>query len=321
MTQNTPEPTKTASPDWFVRGALTRIGDTFDRFLGRKWVPSSSLATSEIIERIKKLVDSEAKEVPGKGLVVPHDIKLKVQWNKFATDSEATVEKLTNELLVATADHINDSLYYTYAPLAISVEADYFIEGVKIAASFSEFAAGSASAEMNVTMAGVDIPKELAAADTSRESSGPFRVRAVYEIAGTAKQKELMLTPGRGVSIGRVTSNELVLDDKSVSKIHASLSVDRSGKLHIADTGSTNGTFINGERIAYGKAIGLEGDAKVTFGSVDVTFEPVAAPVGPVHEEDIGQATTIEIEGFQFTTRQADDSVETKADEEKEAEQ
>src|SRR5690349_2653561 len=58
------------SADWFMRGALTRIGDAFDRITGRKWTPSSSIATSELIERLKKLLDSEKKEVQGKGFVV-----------------------------------------------------------------------------------------------------------------------------------------------------------------------------------------------------------------------------------------------------------
>ena len=49
------------SPDWFVRGVLTKLGETFDQFTGRNWKPSSSLATSELTERLKILLDAEAK--------------------------------------------------------------------------------------------------------------------------------------------------------------------------------------------------------------------------------------------------------------------
>jgi len=66
MTEEAKPSNKKFSPDWFMRGALTRIGDSFDRLTGRKWVPSSSLAASALIERIKKLLDSEAIEVEGR---------------------------------------------------------------------------------------------------------------------------------------------------------------------------------------------------------------------------------------------------------------
>src|SRR5437879_4046409 len=112
MVDKTPVSKKGFSADWLMRGALTKIGDTVDRLTGRRWIPSSSLATSELIERMKKLLDAEAKDVPGKGTVVPHNIKLKMQWDKFSTDADDALAKLEYELLIAAADHINDSLYY-----------------------------------------------------------------------------------------------------------------------------------------------------------------------------------------------------------------
>src|SRR5436189_4999584 len=117
MAEKTTASKKGFSADWLIRGVLTKIGDSFDKLTGRKWTPSSSLAASELIERIKKLLDAEAKEVPGKGTVVPHNIKLKMQWNKFSEDAEDALHTLEVELLTAAVDHINDSLYYTYAPV------------------------------------------------------------------------------------------------------------------------------------------------------------------------------------------------------------
>ena len=52
----------------------------------------------------------------------------------------------------------------------------------------------------------------------------------------------------REVRIGRVSSNEIVLPKSNISKRHALLS-HSSGGLAITDTKSTNGTFVNGERI------------------------------------------------------------------------
>ena len=96
-----------------------------------------------------------------------------------------------------------------------------------------------------------------------------------FKLKGAAREKRLEFQPKGRLSVGRTGSNDLILDDVSVSKIHASLVVGEDGNLSVADTGSTNGTFINDERIAYGKAVKLvEGD-RVKFGSVEVVFESV----------------------------------------------
>jgi pSer/pThr/pTyr-binding forkhead associated (FHA) protein len=45
------------------------------------------------------------------------------------------------------------------------------------------------------------------------------------------------------------------------------------GTLLVADTGSTNGTYINGRRIAYGEARQIEAGDVVGFGDVEVRFK------------------------------------------------
>ena len=276
MTDNKPVEKKGFSADWFMRGALTRIGDTIDRLTGRKWTPSSSLATSELVERLKKLLDSEVKEVPGKGLVVPHNIKLKMQWDKFSTDADDALSRLETELLTAAADHINDKLYYTAQPLTVKVTPDYFIEGVKLNAGFDD--TDETEAELNVTMPLINM-KGVIEAEQPKENTS-LGLRARFKIKGVEKQKTVNFPPGGRVSIGRTGGSDLIIDDISVSKIHASIAADSDGRLVVADTGSTNGTFINGERISYGKALPISEGDKVRFGEVEVEFEHMTSPAG-----------------------------------------
>ncbi len=308
MTEKPPVPKKRFSADWLLRGSLTKIGDTFDRFTGRRWVPSSSLATSELIERIKKLLDAEARDIPGKGMVVPHNIKLKIQWDKFSTDAEESIKKLEHELLAATADHINDSLYYTYAPISLEVKPDYFIEGVKLMVSFDRFTDEDRDVEMNLTITGIkaaDVIPETA----SKPAAAGQKYIARFRINGVDKEKTLEFPPTSRLSVGRTGSSGLVIDDTSVSKIHAALSVGEDGVLSVADTGSTNGTFINDERISYGKATRLVADDRMKFGTVDVTFEHILPTVvetvnveaSPPEEE------VVEIDGFEFKRRSSED--------------
>lgn len=257
-----------------MRGALTRIGDAVDRLMGRKWIPSSSLATSGLIERLKLLMDAEARVVPGKGTVVPHNIKLKMQWDKFSTDSEDAMSKLENELLAAAADHINDSLYYTYAPLTIEVKHDYFTEGVKLLVGFDTFADEKEEAQLNVTVAGskISVPESEAASEPENIAAGAAYL-ARFKVNGSDLEKTLAVTRGGRITVGRSGTNGLVLADDSVSKMHASLALNADGLLCVADTGSTNGTFINDQRIPYGKTMVLADGDQLKFGLVEVSFE------------------------------------------------
>ena len=200
--KNLNKPKKNYSADWLVGGLLTKIGETFDRLTGRNWKPSSSLSTSELIDRLKKLLDTEVKDLGAKGRVVPHNIKLKMQWNKFSTDSEDGLRKLEYEMLTAAIDHINDNRYHTYKPLKIEIKPDYFTEGIKFLASFGEFADEEKDIEVNITvpqMRKEDLMPEISAVE-------PESQNYIAEFTTGEKQKtiELKFTPGKRVGeIGR----------------------------------------------------------------------------------------------------------------------
>lgn len=51
-------------------------------------------------------------------------------------------------------------------------------------------------------------------------------------------------------SIGRDASNPIILNDNFVSRRHAELIISDNGQVMIKDLGSSNGTFVNGNRIS-----------------------------------------------------------------------
>jgi pSer/pThr/pTyr-binding forkhead associated (FHA) protein len=89
---------------------------------------------------------------------------------------------------------------------------------------------------------------------------------------GTSETPLTFKPGGRRLNVGRGADNDLSLNDTSVSKIHATLLLNSEGTLMVADTGSTNGTFINGRRISYGEARQIEDGDVVGFGDVEVRF-------------------------------------------------
>jgi pSer/pThr/pTyr-binding forkhead associated (FHA) protein len=51
------------------------------------------------------------------------------------------------------------------------------------------------------------------------------------------------------IKIGRSSDNDIVINDQSVSREHALLFIDESGKVRIKDLSSSNGTFVNDAKI------------------------------------------------------------------------
>ena len=71
---------------------------------------------------------------------------------------------------------------------------------------------------------------------------------ALRFISGKYQGGELPLHPGREIIIGRSSDLDMVLVEDMVSRKHAKITTSAE-QIHIQDLGSTNGTFVNGEKI------------------------------------------------------------------------
>ena len=54
------------------------------------------------------------------------------------------------------------------------------------------------------------------------------------------------LDAGASMTVGRGNKADVIVDDPSLSRLHARLSVDQDGQVSVDDLGSTNGVFVNG---------------------------------------------------------------------------
>ena len=68
------------------------------------------------------------------------------------------------------------------------------------------------------------------------------------EVLLRGKSIQRIAVSSQGLSVGRATSNDLVLSDRTVSKIHARLSVQNE-RLMLHDLNSTEGTYLRGAKI------------------------------------------------------------------------
>ena len=83
---------------------------------------------------------------------------------------------------------------------------------------------------------------------------------------------------GDQLMIGRDSTNDIVINDAEVSRRHARLTF-QGGKYVLEDFGSTNGTFVNGQRLA-GPRVLKPGEV-VSFGEqIVLVFESVSIDPG-----------------------------------------
>ena len=66
-------------------------------------------------------------------------------------------------------------------------------------------------------------------------------------------EKTFRLLPGAVRTVGRATGADFIVDAPLVSRVHCRLTVLPDGELEVRDLQSTNGTFVNGQRIDSGR--------------------------------------------------------------------
>lgn len=62
-------------------------------------------------------------------------------------------------------------------------------------------------------------------------------------------EKTFRILPGNERTIGRATGADFIVDAALVSRVHCRVTALPGGELEIRDLESTNGTYVNGERI------------------------------------------------------------------------
>ncbi len=90
--------------------------------------------------------------------------------------------------------------------------------------------------------------------------------------------REIALASGASI-LGRLPEATLWIDSAGVSRRHARITVSEAGA-SIEDLGSTNGTYVNGERVSGERPLS-DGD-EIRLGPIEIVFrapsEPSPAP-------------------------------------------
>lgn len=135
------------------------------------------------------------------------------------------------------------------------------------------------AADQGVPRRSIQVVAETQATPGSQESSQTQVIQAPQAAQAPQARARLLLASRTGthviplestlITVGRGLNNDVILEDTRVSRHHAQLRY-RARRFWIADLGSTNGTFVNGEQVAE-RAL-RDGDV-VSLGGLELTFK------------------------------------------------
>jgi hypothetical protein len=123
----------------------------------------------------------------------------------------------------------------------------------------------------------------------------PTPALATFSLLAGPRSGETLPVLASVVTIGQGPQNDLVLADDSVSKTHARLEFLLDG-WRLTDLDSTNGTTVEGVRLAAGVPTPLAYGSNVRFGGVPMVFaeveeaDPVAASAAFTHAVEAAPA-------------------------------
>lgn len=105
-----------------------------------------------------------------------------------------------------------------------------------------------------------------------------WQLNALTEALG-----DLTLTVSDSLSVGRGSDNDVVLGSKQVSRNHAVLNV-LDGQLYVKDLVSSNGTFVNEQRLEGNTSTSLQADDTIGFASFSFQVKAPTSAATPTTE-------------------------------------
>ncbi len=113
-------------------------------------------------------------------------------------------------------------------------------------------------------------------------------------ISREGEEPEVYVLYKRSFTIGRSQGNDIVLVGNKVSRWHARLSY-AEGQWHIADSDSTNGTYLQGRRLGLDEVRSWRVDQIVRIGPFFLRLERVSDVPKPALKDDVAPAQAAEV--------------------------
>ena len=242
----------------FIAALERRLERLFERPAARLF--PTPIQAVQLQRRLERALEVERRAGAGR-VYAPDEYSVHVNPADLAA-LRRDVPDLERSLAEALVARSRQRGYYLHRPPTVRIVGDA--------------ATPRGDAHVGAAVSGGDEALEADAAqgDATAVYRAPPVARPLARLVVTdpATEARRLRIEGALVRIGRAEDNQVVLTDPKVSRYHGELVV-RRGTLVYRDLGSTNGSFVNGSKVAE-IAVGL-GD-RIEVGDSAIVVEPVS---------------------------------------------
>ncbi|HWQ36165.1 MAG TPA: FHA domain-containing protein [Blastocatellia bacterium] len=248
----------------FVRRLFERIGGALDFALRRPLNPQPRTDLTALIPPIERAIEEKLRRTSSR-VIAPNLIELRYDYETYSQLTKPRVEYLRRELRATIYEYIHNRRYATLSDVQVTVTFDVFTRGLVIKARFPDEAAAPGEAkdeqasEAAASAVQADKRCEVTLRPVTGSRFGDFHVTLSSSAAPAG--------------LGRSRSNRVIIDDPTVSAIHAAITLNPNGSVVLTDLGSSNGTFVNGVPIVSGDKTIIRSGDRLRFGEVETIVE------------------------------------------------
>lgn len=218
----------------------------------------SQVQPLEIASALRKELDNRSLVLSQGRTLAPNVFTARLSDSDFDL-AQQWGSALAEELCDVVIAHVNSQQYSLQGPVRVSFEHD------------PELKAGVFEIDSAIEkQAAARRPAGPASAAAPRHQ--PARYQPILEIDG----QRYSINAG-SIILGRSSEADILIDDTGVSRRHLEIRTQNGG-VYAVDLGSTNGSYVNGQRIR-GEAELTDGSL-ITMGRSRITFRLVSAQPG-----------------------------------------
>jgi hypothetical protein len=214
----------------------------------------------EIASRLRRELDNRSITLAQGRTLAPNVFEIRLSGSDYAM-AQQWGSTLAEELCDVVINHVNSQKYTLQGAVRVSFNQD------------DELKPGDFEIDSSAEKSGAAPPSQpRRPATPAAPARQPTRLQPVLEIEG---QRYSLNAPS--IVLGRSSEADILIDDTGVSRKHLEIRTE-GGSATAVDLGSTNGSFVNGQRI-HGQEDLTDGTV-ITMGRTRITFRLLPARGG-----------------------------------------
>lgn len=247
-------------------GTLARLEAFFERLFQ---APAGRLGASvqpvSLAKRIERAMDTN-KSFGEEGVIVPNHFAVHLSPQDYAA-FDSYRGALEDDLAHGVLARARHERYTLVARPRVAITPDPSVPrgDIRVAANVVDDAGGRLKA-----MEAIPASPDTMAFRGGQESAAPASARRAYLLVETSGAPSVRFDLGAPlISIGRASDNDVIVDDAMVSRHHCQLKLQH-GAYSLADLGSRNGSFVNGQAVS---EIALGPGDQIRIGETRLEFQ------------------------------------------------